>query len=208
MHQTTMAPTKLELLAAWLPAQPWFVGDASALASLGGYRFDDPEGEVGLEGILLTAGDSAVYHVPLTYRGAPLDGGDDFLLGTSEHGVLGRRWVSDAAGDPVYRSVLAAVIAQGGTQAAEEVEAADGNRTPREPKVRVSGSGRPGAEVPEFWAASVEPAVSGFTRVETGFAVLDIVRVLDGALRARQDQLALGATWEGQPEETILALMY
>jgi hypothetical protein len=26
-------------------------------------------------------------------RGAPLDGADQALIGTSEHGVLGRRWV-------------------------------------------------------------------------------------------------------------------
>jgi len=33
--------------------------------------------------------------VPLTYRGAPLDGAEDALVGTTEHGVLGRRWVYD-----------------------------------------------------------------------------------------------------------------
>ena len=35
VHQSTLTPTKLELLAAWLPTQPWFDGDAADLA-------DDP----------------------------------------------------------------------------------------------------------------------------------------------------------------------
>jgi hypothetical protein len=48
MHPTTLVPSKLELLAAWLPSQPWFDGDASRLESLGAYRFDDPVGDVGL----------------------------------------------------------------------------------------------------------------------------------------------------------------
>ena len=43
-----ITPTKPELLATWLPTQPWFVGDASALEHLGAYRFDDPDGEVGM----------------------------------------------------------------------------------------------------------------------------------------------------------------
>ena len=30
IHQTTMRPAKLDLLAAWLPAQPWYVGTAQA----------------------------------------------------------------------------------------------------------------------------------------------------------------------------------
>lgn len=69
LHQTTLHPTKLELLASWLPAQPWFHGDAAALRQVGAFRFDDPNGEVGIETILVTAGDDAVYQVPLTYRG-------------------------------------------------------------------------------------------------------------------------------------------
>ena len=37
----------------------------------------------------------------MTYRSGPLDGADDALIGTSEHGVLGTRWIYDAAYDPV-----------------------------------------------------------------------------------------------------------
>ncbi len=50
-----------------------------------------------------TSGGAPVsYHVPLTYRGAPLDGaGEEALVGTAEHGVLGRRWVYDGVHDPL-----------------------------------------------------------------------------------------------------------
>ena len=34
--------------------------------------------------------------VPLTYRGAPLAGGEADLVGTTEHSALGTRWVYDA----------------------------------------------------------------------------------------------------------------
>lgn len=207
MHKTTMSPTKLELLAAWLPSQPWFTGDVSALESLGGFRLDDPAGEVGLEGILLTAGDETVYFVPLTYRAAPLESGEDFLVGTSEHGVLGTRWVTDAAGDPVYRAVLAATIAKGGHQADEFVQDAEGNQTSREPAVHVQGSGNSADETPELREAIVETS-GQVTRAEDDLAVLEIVRVVDPGLTAREDQYALRATWKDQATPVILALLY
>lgn len=207
MHQTTMSPTKLELLAQWLPKQSWFDGDASALAALGGFRLDDPAGEVGLEGLLLTAGGDTVYHVPLSYRAAPLEGGEAFLLGTSEHGVLGTRWISAAVGDPVYRAVLASTIALGGHGAREWIQGPDGDRVEREPVVRVQGSGRAGQEVPELEDASAE-TVGALTRIENEAAVLDVVHAVDPTARAEQDQLSLGASWPGQAGPALLALLY
>ena len=115
IHDTTMVPTKRELMAVWLPKQDWFQGEAVPVLSVaGGFRLDDPAGEVGLEMILLL--DSAqeepvLYHVPLSYRGAALAGAEDYLLGTSEHGVLGTRWIYDAAGDPVWQEQMRALIA-------------------------------------------------------------------------------------------------
>src|ERR1700729_3238638 len=46
IHHTTLTPTKLELLSAWLPGQPWFrdAGQAPDLARTGGFRLDDPDG--------------------------------------------------------------------------------------------------------------------------------------------------------------------
>lgn len=92
IHHTTMTPGKLELLTTWLPTRPWCRGNGRApeLSKAGGFRLDDPAGAVGIEFMLLN--DSAgptTYHVPLTYRDAPLDGADDALIGTSMHGVLG-----------------------------------------------------------------------------------------------------------------------
>jgi len=109
-----MTPTKQELVAAWLPRQPWYQGpgDGSAVTPVGGFRLDDPAGEVGMELMIVSVsgGDEAVvYHLPMTYRGAPLEG-DAGLIGTSEHGVLGRRWITDAVHDPVFVGVLLAFL--------------------------------------------------------------------------------------------------
>jgi hypothetical protein len=117
IHRTTLTPSKLELLSAWLPTQPWHIGAAGRtpqLSKVGGFRLDDPRGEVGIEFMAATdgSGDSPVtYHAPLTYRGAPLDGAEHALIGTMEHGVLGRRWVYDGVHDPVLVTQLLALIA-------------------------------------------------------------------------------------------------
>ncbi|MEW2115945.1 1,4-alpha-glucan branching protein [Streptomyces sp. NPDC005474] len=115
IHHTTMSPGKLELLAAWLPTRPWYVasGRGPELSKAGGFRLDDPDGEVGLEFMVVTdtSGEEPVsYHVPLSYRGAPLDGADHALVGTSEHGVLGKRWIYDGAHDPVLVAQLLALL--------------------------------------------------------------------------------------------------
>ncbi|MET8990643.1 1,4-alpha-glucan branching protein [Nonomuraea wenchangensis] len=116
IHQTSVKPTKLELLTVWLPTQPWYQGGdgAPSLVKAGGFRLDDPEGEVGIEFMVVadTSGGTrpTAYFVPLTYRGAPLDGAEDALVGTMEHGVLGRRWAYDGCHDPVLLAQLAALI--------------------------------------------------------------------------------------------------
>ncbi|MFE2128912.1 maltokinase N-terminal cap-like domain-containing protein [Streptomyces amritsarensis] len=115
IHRTTMSPGKLELIAAWLPSKPWYRGaDAPLLAKAGGFRLDDPEGEVGIEFMVVTdtSGDAPVaYLVPMTYRGAPLASAEDGLIGTSEHGVLGRRWIYDGTHDGVLVEQLLALLA-------------------------------------------------------------------------------------------------
>ncbi|MGY0491676.1 maltokinase N-terminal cap-like domain-containing protein [Streptomyces sp. WG-D5] len=115
IHRTTLTPTKLELLAEWLPRQPWYRGDgAPELAKAGGFRLDDPAGDVGLEFMAATdtsGPEPVTYHVPMAYRGAPLEGApDDALIGTTEHGVLGKRWVYDGAQDPVLLAQLTALL--------------------------------------------------------------------------------------------------
>lgn len=112
----TLTPSKIELVAAWLPSQPWFAGDTAAARIVGAFRFVDPEGEVGIESLLVKAGE-VTYHVPVTYRGAPLPDADDSLVGTMEHSLLGKRWVYDATADPVYDVELVRVIREGDTEA-------------------------------------------------------------------------------------------
>ena len=33
LHKADMTPTKIELLSGWVPAQPWFEGEADATLS-------------------------------------------------------------------------------------------------------------------------------------------------------------------------------
>lgn len=206
MHpHSTMSPTKLELLASCLPAQPWFEGDVAQLERIGEYRLDDPEGEVGLNGILFTAGSETVYHVPFTYRGAPLDESDEFFVGTSEHGVLGTRWVTAAIGDPVFRAVLAQTIAQGGTGAEELITDEAGNVTQRDIVVPLKGSGEENAQVPEMWAAEMS-VIGASTVASTGFATLSVIHVLDGTTPVLNAQ-TLSATWPGQAHPTVIATL-
>jgi Maltokinase N-terminal cap domain len=115
IHSTTLSPEKLELLASWLPGQPWYLqtGRMPELAEAGGFRLDDPHGEVGIEFMLVNDGSgerAATYQVPMTYRAQALAGADGALIGTAEHGVLGHRWIYDAAHDPVLIAPLVALI--------------------------------------------------------------------------------------------------
>ena len=117
IHRTTLKPSKLELLTEWLPTRPWYRGGPGAstpeLVKSGGFRLDDPEGEVGIEFMVASdtsTPDPATYLVPLTYRGAPLEGAEDALIGTMEHGVLGKRWAYDGCFDPVLVTELLALI--------------------------------------------------------------------------------------------------
>ncbi|MCF3964584.1 maltokinase N-terminal cap-like domain-containing protein [Streptomyces fuscigenes] len=149
VHRTTLKPTKLELLGEWLPGRPWYLGgaDGPVLDRAGGFRLDDPEGEVGIEFMVVTdvSGPLPVaYQVPFTYRAAPLEGAGHALVGTTEHGVLGRRWVYDGAHDPVLVAQLCALL-----DGSAEPQAQSLSDTP-DPSVVVdgpSGAGSPLAAV-------------------------------------------------------------
>ncbi|MBE3012006.1 1,4-alpha-glucan branching protein [Microbispora sp. NEAU-D428] len=123
IHRTTLTPSKLELLTTWLPVQPWYEGEGRPeLAKAGGFRLDDPQGEVGIEFMVVTdvSGEGPVsYQVPFSYRGAPLEGADHALIGTTEHGVLGRRWIYDGTHDPVLVAQLHALF-QGEAEAQDQ----------------------------------------------------------------------------------------
>ncbi|HUB38433.1 MAG TPA: 1,4-alpha-glucan branching protein [Streptosporangiaceae bacterium] len=122
IHHTTLVPGKLDLLSDWLPAQSWYIGTAAGqpeLSRAGVFRLDDPDGEVGIEFMIVldhAAANAVAYLVPMTYRGSPLAGAEDALIGTAEHGVLGTRWIYDGVRDPVLLTQLGELI-QGRVQA-------------------------------------------------------------------------------------------
>lgn len=110
-ENATLVPSKVELVEGWMGEQRWYAakGRRPRLRLLGRWRLDDPEGEVGIETLIVAddAGDeTVVYQVPLTYRGEALASADHALVGTTEHSVLGTRWVYDAPHDPVYAAQL------------------------------------------------------------------------------------------------------
>lgn len=176
VHNTTMSPTKLALLAAWLPRQPWYAGTGQApdLVRAGGFRLDDPRGEVGIEFMAVTdqSGDGATtYHVPMTYRASAIDELASALIGTSEHGVLGLRWIYDGAADPVLVAQLVALM-QGDVQA----QAQSVSNTP-DPTVESTPVSRAGLSVSGL-SVSGPPELSG--NVSGTEVVLHAVAADDG----------------------------
>lgn len=89
-HRATIAPTKAEVIANWAPTQPWGPPAGEPIDVIGSYRFDDPDGRVGMETHLVRTND-ALLQVPLTYRDEPLDDGNDAFIGEMQHSVLGTR---------------------------------------------------------------------------------------------------------------------
>lgn len=180
----TLVPSKLDLLAAWLPQQSWFASDAADLERVASFRFVDPDGEVGLDCMLIAAA-GTVYHVPVTWRAHELAEGS--LIGTLEHSLLGTRYCYDAPTDPVYVAELVRVIREG-DEDADIVPA--GSEQPNEPTIDVVGSG-------------VTAGVDAIGQVR-------LVRVLD---RAHEDTrgargLLVGTwTYEETEREDVLAVL-
>ncbi|MCA0252174.1 MAG: hypothetical protein LCH76_07795 [Actinobacteria bacterium] len=181
IEKATLTPSKLDLLRSWLTEQSWFDGDASDLERVGAFRFVDPDGEVGIETLLVRSG-GTTYQVPLTYRSEPLSEGQFGFVGNLEHSTLGTRWVYDAVADPVYVVELLRVIHEGDTEA----DLSQGEKT-----ATVQGSG----------IVQVSNAASEAVR---------LVRVLDGHHIPHNMPLGtLIGTWrEGDTERSeILAIL-
>lgn len=177
VHRTaTLAPSKQELLEAWLPSRPWAAG-ATTVTKVGEYRFDDPEGEVGIETILWQTPDGTVLQVPFTYRAGPLPGAEEFLVGTSEHSVLGPRFVYDGCADPIWAAAVTTTILTGGTQAQMVVEH-DGQLVDVPARVPVRGSGAPGADVPLVSAVDSVAGDGPVATITAGPVTLSLARVV------------------------------
>ncbi len=178
IHRTTMVPTKMELLASWLPGRIWYRGERLPdLRKAGGFRLDDPDGEVGIEFMVVTDHSGAeprTYHVPLTYRGSSLPDAAEALVGTSEHGVLGTRWVYDATRDPVaVTRIVALLTGDAQPQAQSESDTPD-------PSVTVSVAEK--VSLTEGFG-QVRDGLS-YTDIPVGDRIVRIHRLLRGAAEA------------------------
>lgn len=200
VHAADLRPTKIELIAKWLPRQDWFRGGADELVRLGSFRFDDPDGEVGIETHIVGAG-GKVYQVPLTYRGAPLEGAKDFLITTMEHSVLGRRWVYDATADPVYIAELAAALLTGKPQALEIRQTEGGNEILAR-TAEITSTGTPDAGLPEL-RFGLPRTSAGITTISTGSMDFALMRELD-TTGTVQGERSLTVVWEGRDAALLL----
>lgn len=212
LHKAQLTPTKLELLDGWVFSQSWFpAGVRGELSNVAAYRFDDPEGEVGVETIFVGCGGNVTVQVPLTYRNAVLEGAESHLIGTMQHSVLGKRWVYDGAADPVYLQTAASAALNGGHQAELFVDTAEG-RIARTPNALVSGTGSASLAVEAPRATDVAVRQEGsITIVDAGPIQVRIQRVIGGdPLRAGTgdtEMSALAGTWTGSDvsQELVLA---
>lgn len=178
LHHATLTPTKLELVTSYLDQLGWGGGPVDLI---GGYRYDDPDGEVGVEGLIATRGDDA-FHLPLTYRGAPLGEAEPYLIATVQHSALGQRWVYDATHDPVAVGCYLRALAGEQDQAVLNVfDAAEQLVEVRDPSVIVT------VERPATVAAD--------DRV--------LIRRLDEDTPTEPDRPALVAEWPGNNSAVI-----
>jgi hypothetical protein len=199
LHRATLSPTKAEIIAAWLPRQPWSPDGDGSVELVGAYRFDDPEGRVGLE-VHLVRSNEVLLQVPLVYRDEAVDGLDAHLVGTMHHSALGARWVYDGLSDPVFVAMLAGATLTGTGQAIGMVDNA-GRWTLVPTPVRLDGGGWFHGPVPvdDFTMESDDDtwAVLRNDRLE--------LRVAHRPVVADAPPIGLTARWPGQLEPVILA---
>lgn len=177
VHRAELQPSKVALLTQWLPSCAWFE-DAGPIERVSAFRFDDPAGEVGLETFIVGSGPLR-FHVPLTYRGAPLDGG--LLVGTMEHSVLGTRWVYDGPSDPVYVDVTRRSIVEGARDVDMVLD--DGTQVPRL----------------DWWATATGSGADRFA------LTLDLTVARRLPADCPPDVPTLSGAWLGQEAPTVLA---
>jgi hypothetical protein len=198
-HRATVTPTKAELIAHWSPTQPWGPSVADPFEVIGSYRFDDPDGRVGMETHLVTAG-GALLQIPLTYRDEPLEGADDALISTMQHSVLGTRWVYDGLRDPRFVIMLAAAAMTGQGEALG-MAVYDGRWYIAPSNVRIQGGGWTLERVPvdrfELVSDDGGPAVLRSDR----FELTMFRRPLPGPRPA----IGLTATWDRPVDPVVLA---
>lgn len=198
-HRATLTPTKAELIAAWAPTQPWGPPPDQSIEVIGAFRFDDPDGRVGMETHLVRAG-GTLMQVPLTYRDGPVDGAEHSLAAEMHHSALGNRWVYDGLADSQYLVMLAAAAMTGQGEAIGMVLYDD--RWHIAPtNVRIEGGG---------WTQE-RVAVDGFeARSDDGSNVVFEndrfeLTVHRHPIAAPRPSMGLVARWDDEPDGVLLA---
>jgi hypothetical protein len=198
-HRATLTPTKSELIAEWAPTQPWGPSAAADIEVIGSYRFDDPDGRVGMETHLVTAG-GVLLQIPLTYRDEPLDGADDALVTEMHHSVLGTRWVYDGLRDPRLVLMLAGVTMTGQGEALG-MAVYDGRWYIAPTPVRIEGGGWSQERVPVDGFEPVSDDATASVLRNDRFQLTVHRRPAPGP----RPPVGLTATWPGQPDPVVLA---
>ena len=203
-REATISPTKQELAQAFVPTRTWGAG-RTVVSKIAEYRIDDPAGEVGVETILWRLDDDSICQVPFTYRAAPLEGADAHLVDTMEHSVLGKRWIYDACGDPVWAAGLVHAIRTGGTQTQMVVEI-DGEMVDVPPRMHVKGTGDEDVHVsPVVLGHAVDDVTS--TSVLVDGRPLVVHRILTPGPDGAADADALVGTIGDDPTTYVLAFL-
>ncbi len=100
MYDTTVVPSKEDIARAW----------AGSVNLKGSYRLvDTVDGEVGIEVLIATDLDGRMIQIPFSYRSEEIN--PEQTLSSVDHGVLGKRWVTNALGDPVaVREIIRTIL--------------------------------------------------------------------------------------------------
>lgn len=203
IHKAQLSPSKTEILHDLLASRGWL--EAGEMTVLGAYRFDDPAGQVGIECHLVRTGET-VFHLPLTYRGAPIGSADDIagdvvdddasgaadaaasnaagdgagssaaLVATMQHSVLGTRYVYDALDDGVALDAFWRALC--GAQQQADLDVFDGGRLVehRAQSVELRLEIDPGARVPEV--GQLEDDGASFTIAQSLGGTDGVVRLV------------------------------
>ncbi|GAA1136569.1 1,4-alpha-glucan branching protein GlgB [Ornithinicoccus hortensis] len=145
----TLTPSFAEFLPAWVAGRRWYAGKGRSpqLRRIGGFRLQDPAGEVGIDTHLVldeSGPEPVVYQVPLTYRSTPVDDMHTALVATAEHSELGTRYIYDGTADPVYVQALLDLVHSGGTAEADGDGDTDGEGSPGQGGATGQTVGEPG----------------------------------------------------------------
>jgi hypothetical protein len=167
--------------------------------AVGSYRFDDPDGRVGMETHLVDAG-GMLLQVPLTYRDEPLADAEQPLITQMQHSLLGTRWVYDGLRDPKLVVMLAAVAMTGQGEAIG-MAVYEGRWYIAPTNVRIHGGG---------WTLE-RVAVDGF-EFESDEAAKSVLRndrfeliVFRRPAPGTRSTIGLTASWDGRADPVVLA---